>query len=102
MEDLNYRFQSELIISVSKKGTAWHFLVVPKDDADHMRFFAAHLQRGFKSLKVDVMIGETSWRTSVFPSSDRGSYILPVKKNVRDREGLSAGDMVEVALKVIE
>ena len=102
MEDLTYRFTSEMVIWTPKKGAAWHFIPVPKDDADHMRFFAAHLVRGFKSLKVNVTIGETSLRTSVFPSTDRGTYILPIKKLVRDREGLAAGDDVEVKLNVVE
>ena len=102
MEDLTYRFTSEMVIWTPKKGAAWHFIPVPKDDADHMRFFAAHLVRGFKSLKVNVTIGETSWRTSVFTSTDRGTYILPIKKLVRDREGLAAGYYVEVKLNVVE
>jgi hypothetical protein len=38
----------------------------------------------------------------VFPSTDRGTYILPIKKLVRDREGLAAGDDVEVKLNVVE
>ena len=102
MEDLSYSFSSELWLWTSGKGTAWHFLTIPVDDADHIRFFSAHLQRGFKSLRVSVTIGETQWKTSIFPSNERQSYILPVKKSVRQSEDIGVGDTVDVFMKILD
>ena len=47
-------------------------------------------RRGFGSVKVTVPLGESRWRTSLFPNKD-GSWFLPIKKPVRlcrrDRRG---------------
>ena len=55
--------------------------------------------KGFGSIKVCARIGDTVFKTSVFPSKDLG-WLLPVKAAVRKAEGLSEGDVVEVVLEV--
>ncbi|MGB3470973.1 MAG: DUF1905 domain-containing protein [Erythrobacter sp.] len=58
-------------------------------------------QRGFGSLKVTARIGETQWRTSVFPQKGQGeseSWVLLINKKVRSAESLGVGENVEVAL----
>jgi len=52
-------------------------------------------------VRVEVTIGATTWRTSLFPDSKRQTYVLPVKKDVRRREGLVAGAAAGVDLEVI-
>ena len=54
--------------------------------------------RGFGSLKVAACIGESAFKTSVFPSKALG-WLLPVKASVRKAEGLDEGDAVTVALE---
>ena len=53
------------------------------------------------SLRVQAQIGDTTWKTSVFPNGD-GRYSLPLKREVRTREGLEAGDTVSVTIELIE
>lgn len=50
--------------------------------------------RGFGSVRVEATVGGTTWRTSVFPDSRGGSYVLPVKRAVREAEDLDDGDQV--------
>ena len=38
----------------------------------------------------------------MFPDSKRGTYVLPVKQAVRRAEGFGAGDVVTVALELLE
>ncbi|MGY1834008.1 DUF1905 domain-containing protein [Blastococcus sp. SYSU DS0510] len=78
----------------------WHFLTLPPAVADEVRELGAGARAGFGSVRVAVTVGGTSWETSVFPDARSGSYLLPVKKPVRDAEGLRAGDRVRVALAV--
>ena len=56
---------------------------------------------GFKSIRVEVRIGATQWRTSLFPEAATGAYVLPVKTSVRRAEDLSADATCEVALRVV-
>ncbi|MFB9930322.1 DUF1905 domain-containing protein [Amycolatopsis halotolerans] len=57
--------------------------------------------RGFGSMRVQVGVGATTWRASVFPDSTRG-YVLPVKRAVREAEKLDPGDVARVTVTVLD
>lgn len=81
---------------------SWHFLTIGGDAGEALSATALMrklegLGRGFGSIKVEAVIGETRFATSVFPSGEEG-WILPVKAAVRKAEGLSEGDELEVTL----
>lgn len=82
-----------------EKG-GWHFFTIPEEQSDEIRAHCLAMMRGFKSAKVEATIGDVSWRTSVFPMKS-GGYFLPVKKEVRCRAGVAAGDEVTVSLELI-
>jgi hypothetical protein len=78
----------------------WHFITVPDEQSDENRAHAFAGPRGFNSVKVEARIGEVAWRTSIFPQKS-GGYLLPVKKEVRCRAGIAAGDEVTVTLDLV-
>jgi len=82
------------------KGASWVFVTVPEDDSEDIRD-ASPLKAGFGSVRVAVQIGETRWKTSVFPDSESGCYVLPIKKAVRTAEDLDLGDVAQVDLELI-
>jgi hypothetical protein len=79
----------------------WHFLTLPADLATDIREEMAPYRRGFGSLKVTATVAGTSWSTSIFPDSNSGSYLLPVKQSIRAAAGIEAGDSVEVELEIV-
>lgn len=85
-------------------GGSWHFLTI--DGAAGEALSGTALMRrmdrtigGFGSLKVTARIGDSVFRTSLFPSRELG-WLLPVKAAVRKAEGIGEGDSVEVLLEV--
>lgn len=80
---------------------AWHFVSLPEEVADEIED-APLDRRGFDSLRVEATVGDTTWRTSIFPDSSRGTFLLPMKKQVREREDLAEGDPVEVRLVILD
>ena len=78
----------------------WYFLTIPDEQSDEIRAATFAGPRGFGSVKVEATINGVSWRTSVFPQKS-GGYILPVKKEVRSRAGIAAGDDVAVHLDLL-
>ncbi len=79
---------------------AWHFLSLPEDVADEIEERMGGAARGFGSVPVRVTIGSSTWGTSVFPSKQDATYVLPVKRTVREAEGLTAGSAAEVTLTI--
>ena len=80
----------------------WHFVSLPAEVSAEITDIAAGARRGFGSVRVDVTVGATSWRTSLFPDSKTGTYLLPVKKAVRLAEHLEAGGEVRAQLQVVD
>ena len=95
--DLHFSFTAKMWVYQGKG--AWHFVTLPQTAADEIRFFNSHA-KGFMPNAVVVTIGGTTWKTSVFPDSKSGSFVLAIKKDVRQAEKLEAGVGVEVKLKV--
>lgn len=80
----------------------WHFVSLPAEVSAEITEITAGVRRGFGSVRVDVTVGATSWRTSIFPDSKTGTYLLPVKKIVRVTEHLEPGDEVRAQLQVAD
>lgn len=79
-------------------GAAWHFVTLPEDVADEIHARFAH--GAFGMVAVRATIGASSWTTKLFADTKRDSYLLPVKADVRRREGVSDGDEVTVRLEL--
>lgn len=83
-----------------KPNAAWHFVTVPFDIADEIEEITHGRTGGFGSVKVTVTIGTSAWSTSLFPDKSSESYVLPLKAEVRKREGLEEGSVAEVAIRL--
>ncbi len=83
-----------------EKSGAWFFVSLPFEASDAIEAEAVP-GKGFGSVKVEVTIGSSTWRTSVFPSVEEKTYVLPIKKAVRTAEGLDEGGACKVRLRTV-
>ena len=90
-------FAAELWIWDARRSDTWTFVTVPPEHSDDLRERTGP-PGGFGSIPVEVTIGGSSWRTSVFPDKESGCYVLPIKAAVRKAEGLAAGDQAHIIL----
>lgn len=79
-------------------GAAWHFVTLPEDVADEIHARFAH--GAFGMVAVRATIGASSWTTKLFADTKCDSYLLPVKADIRRREGVGDGDKVTVRLEL--
>lgn len=93
-------FDAELWVWASSPEGTWVFVTVPADETEEIRLRSGP-PRGFGSVRVEVTIGSSIWRTSVFPDKTRG-YVLPVKAAVRRAESLDIGDRARIRLALVE
>ncbi len=84
-----------------REGT-WHFVTVPADVSDTIDEVVGDATGGFGSVRVEVRVGGSVWRTSLFPSSEEQAFVLPVKKSVRSAEGLAEGEPVALTVRLID
>lgn len=98
MTEHELSFVSKLWKYASAKS-AWFFVTLPSETADQIRFFYPH-RHGFGSVPVRVSIGESVWKTSVFPDKKTGSFILPIKSEIRKAERIREGDELSISLVV--
>lgn len=81
---------------------AWHFVTLPTDAAQDIDFYFSHVKKGWGSLPVTVTIGQTTWTTSIFPDKKAGSYLLPLKAAVREKENIEEGLMISFELEIAD
>ena len=96
---LQYTFQAQLWRWAA--NASWVFVTVPPDESDEIDEQMGSQAGGFGALKVAVRIGGSAWRTSIFPSADKGGYVLPVKKAIRTAQGVDVDDIVVVHIDVL-
>ncbi|MEK7554786.1 MAG: DUF1905 domain-containing protein [Patescibacteria group bacterium] len=77
---------------------AWYFITLPKKESAEIKERFKAMKRGWGSLPVTVTLGKTSWKTSIFPEKKSGSYLLPLKVEVRKKEGVKKGDTVSFSV----
>lgn len=81
-----YTFTSNVV--VYQGVAAWRFIGLPQQDAEEIREKFGKTSKAWGSLPVRATIGNTTWETSLFPDSKSGTYLLPLKAEVRKKEGI--------------
>lgn len=94
-----YRLKSKVFLW-SGEMAAWHFLGVDKKHSAEIKAAHASVRHGFGSVPVTVTLGKTTWKTSIFPDSKSGTYLLPLKAAVRKAEGVFDGDEVVFTIEI--
>lgn len=85
----------------SAREQDWFFVALPVDLSEQIREIPRPY-RGFGSVRVQARLGSSQWRTSIFPDAEKGAYVLPLKRAVRDAEGIEDAGMVTVQLDVLD
>jgi hypothetical protein len=81
-------------------GAGWCFVSLPVEDAQRIRKGFGELARGWGSLHVQATLGSARWNTSIFPDSKRGTYVLPIKAEVRREAAVGPDDEVTIDLEI--
>lgn len=79
---------------------AWHFVTIETEQAKEIKEDWPWPRRGFGSIPVKATIGKTTWKTSIFPEN-KGAYLLPIKKEVRNNENILAEQTISIKIEVV-
>jgi hypothetical protein len=99
MKHNEYQFKAK-VWEYQGTGT-WHFVTLPQEMGAEIKQLFGLPRHGWGSIPVEVTIGISTWKTSIFPDKESGSYLLPIKSVVRKAEGMTKGDEVMVLIRVL-
>jgi hypothetical protein len=93
---MQIRFRGE--IWYWRGPSPFHFVTVTEDESAIIAELAPRITYGWGMIPVTVRIGTSDTTTSLWPKD--GGYIVPLKKSLRESEGLELGDRVEIRLEI--
>lgn len=93
----NYTIREKVWIWPSIAG--WHFVTLPKKLYQEIKYATVKPRVGF--VPIEATLGATTWRTSLFPHTSEGTYLLAVKAQVRKKESVLAGDTLRISFRII-
>ena len=74
------------------------FVAVPEEPSRDLKAISAMVTYGWGVIPVQVRIGKTEWKTSLFPKE--GRYLVPIRMSVQKSEKLEVGDSVTIQIEV--
>jgi hypothetical protein len=98
MASKGYKLTSKVYVYPGMGG--WRFLGLPLKEGREIKEKYGKNARGWGSLPVSITVGKTTWETSIFPDKKSGSYLLPLKAQVRKKEEIDDDDEVLFTLKL--
>ena len=112
---MKYKIKAKCWLWVSASGSAkgaWHFVTIPPEVSEKIEKKYKNVHGGWGSLPVKVKFGKILLETSIFKNKrDKGTlmpqaknyltYILPLKKTIRQEVGIQDGDVVDFTLEII-
>lgn len=79
---------------------AWHFVTLPDELSRRIRTLTTGQRKPFGSFHVKARTGLTTWESSLFADTKRNAFLLPVKADVRRKEKIALGDVIEVTISL--
>jgi hypothetical protein len=76
----------------------FYFVTVPEEQSRELKAIAGFVTYGWGMIPVVAAIGNTEWKTALFPKE--GRYLVPLKDSVRRAESLAEGATVTIRLEV--
>lgn len=93
-----YRLKAR--VTVWSGPATWYFAILPKPAAKEIKANYGFNAKGWGSLPVEVKAGPARWTTSIFPDKKSGSYVLPLKADVRKQAGIKKGGTLSFSLTI--
>ena len=85
-----------------KSPASWHFVNVPRDISQQIKKISATMPKKWRwSMKIRARIWFFSRVTSIFPEGKTGTYLLPIKAEVRHELHIQADDEVLLYLDIL-
>jgi hypothetical protein len=76
---------------------SWYFVYVDNKVKDWINKHNIQAVRGM--IPVKAKVGGIEWGTSLFSNKKEGGYIMPIKKEIRQKEGIFDKDTITIQIR---
>jgi len=76
----------------------WYFISIPTEMAEEIRNELKSEEEGWGRLKALAKIRSSEWKTAIWFDTKMKTYLLPLKSEIRKRENIKVGDVIDVAI----
>jgi Domain of unknown function (DUF1905) len=97
-EKIKYEFSAEVWQHRAPGG--WYFVNMPAAYSAEIRENLQWQEEGWGRLKAIAKIGQTEWQTAIWFDTKLNTYLLPLKAEVRKKEGIVAGASFNIIILV--
>ncbi len=80
----------------------WHFVNLDRKKSEEIKRLKSKNSYGAGFLRIEASVGKTKWRTALFPYTKEGIYLVSIRKDVRKKEDVREGDMIDVSFSFIK
>jgi len=98
-QSITFEFENNVWLYTAEKGS-WHFITLPISLSNEIKDIVGDQKKGWGSIPVDVCVGNTNWKTSIFPDKKLNSYVLPLKASVRKSEQILNKQVIQVSITI--
>lgn len=96
LNSVTVRFSAKVWVYPGKGG--WHFLTLTSAASKEVRSLVQGTSWGM--IPVLAEIGDTKWKTSIFPEKDSPQYVLPLKADIRKKEGILPDQKINASVTI--
>jgi len=81
------------VLKIFQMDAPWRYVEIPSSKVPNVP------RGGWRSVRVEVTVGKSVWRTSIFPYQD--IHFVPMKRVVCEAEGLVVGKSVRMKYRAV-
>jgi hypothetical protein len=96
--DIPARFSFVTEVIYWRGPSPFFYAPAPPQHAEELRRITRAVTYGWGMTPVEAKVGDVVFTTSLFPKD--GTYLLPLKADVRRRAGVTAGDVIKVEFTI--
>ena len=95
---VKYTFEAKMWQNSSNGG--WCFVTIPKKFSDEIRIHFKNQEEGWGRMKVEAILDNLSWKTSVWFDTKKAHYLLPIKAEIRKKAKLNFDEIFNINILI--
>lgn len=100
MKEYSFEYEFKAKVWKYEGPNGWYFASVPHNLSKEIRKVHSDSEEGWGRLKAEIIINQTSWRTSIWFDTKLDCFLVPIKADIRKKEGIADGSTVEIHLLI--